>query len=501
MPQQEQVTGFAAAMTTVAMGLGSAIALGDLRILATNISIVRNGLQFSPGTTVFVSSLATLTLAASVLGAGVLGDKYGMKRMFVAGAGGAVVFGFLGAVAPNVVVLMIARAGIGVAFAFLTGLSLAIMNAVFPPDRRAGAIARYLAAVYAFGVFPATVGGLLAERIGWRAGLLVTPVLAILVVLITLRYVPETQRSHGKIDGPGLLLVAVALVGLTYGISRLQSGLDLGSVAPILAGILAAAAFVWWELHCDDPALDLRIFRSPRFNAVVCAGAASNLVQGGAAIMVTFYLVIIRGQSTWAFALLLIPATLLSALAALGAGRAAARFGNSAVVVAGLMVLAASLVARLSFGNSTPIVVVAAAMALMAIGGAIVQTPQTTVMMSSAPVTLGGVVSAVKASVAGTCYGLGSALFSMFGIILFIRDAEPKLAGTGITAEQAGQILGATADGPNGPGLNPERTQWVISQATSSMIATAHTLNLAMTAVPVAAAVVAVVLFRRSRRD
>lgn len=486
-------------MTTMAMGLGSAVAVGDLRILAANISIVRSGLHFSPSATVFVSSLATLTLAASVLGAGVLGDRYGMKRMFVAGACGAVAFGFLGAAAPNVAMLMIARAGIGVAFAFLTGLSLAIMNAVFPPDRRAAAIARYLAAVYAFGVVPATLGGLLAERIGWRAGLLVTPVLAILVVVLTVRYVPETRTSPRKIDVPGLVLVAVALVGLTYGISRLQSGVGFGSVAPILTGVLAAAAFVWWELRCDDPALDLRIFRSARFNAVVSAGAASNLVQGGAAIMVTFYLVIIRGQSTWAFALLLIPATLLSALAALGAGRAAARFGNCAVVVAGLLVLAASLVLRLGFGTGTPIVVVAAVMALMAIGGAIVQTPQTTVMMSSAPVTLGGVVSAVKASVASTFYGLGSALFSMFGIILFTRDAEPKLAGSGITAEQAGEILGATAGKPGGAGLDPERAQWVISQATSSMVGVAHTLNLVMTAVPVAAAVVAVVLFRRSR--
>jgi MFS family permease len=489
----------AAVMTTVAMGLGSAVAVGDLRILAANISIVRNGLQFSPGTTVFVSSLATLALAASVLGAGVLGDRYGMKRMFVAGASGAVAFGFLGAAAPNVAVLMIARAGIGVAFAFLTGLSLAIMNAVFPPDRRAAAIARYLAAVYAFGVVPATLGGLLAERIGWRAGLLVTPVLAILVVVITLRYVPETQTSHGRIDVVGLLLVAVALVGLTYGISRLQGGLSIGSVAPIATGALAAAAFVWWELRCDDPALDLRIFRSARFNAVVFAGGASNLVQGAAAIMVTFYLVVIRGYSTWAFALLLIPATLLSALAALGAGRAAARFGNCAVVVAGLLVLAASLVLRSLFGTGTPIVVVAAVMALMAIGGAIVQTPQTTVMMSSAPVTLGGVVSAVKASVAGTFYGLGSALFSMFGIILFTRDAGPKLAGTGITAERAGEILGAGGDVPGGTGLDPERTQWVISQATSSMVDVAHTLNLAMTAIPIAAAVGAVVLFRHSR--
>ncbi len=486
-------------MTTVAMGLGSAIAVGDLRILAANISIVRDGLNFSPGTTVFVSSLATLTLAASVLGAGVLGDRYGMKRMFLAGACGAVLFGLVGAGSPNVVVLMISRAAIGVAFAFLTGLSLAIMNAVFPPERRAAAIAQYLAVVYALGVLPATVGGLLAERISWRAGLLVTPVFALVVVVITLRYVPETRTSHSRIDIPGLLLVAAALLGLTYGISRLQTGVGIGATVPILIGVLAAVAFVWWELRCAEPALDLRIFRSPRFSAVVTAGAASNFVQGAAAIMVTFYLVVIRGLSTWAFALLLIPATLLSAVAAVAAGRAAARFGDRIVVVAGLAVLAGSLAVRLAFGAGTPVAVVAAAMALMAVGAAIVQTPQTTVMMSSAPVHLGGVVSAVKASVAGTFYGLGSALFSMFGIMLFVRDADPKLAGSGIGAEQAGELLGAAEAETAGAHLDPERAQWVVSQATSSMLDTAHALNLIMTAIPVAAAVVVLLSRNRAR--
>ncbi len=483
-------------MTTVAMGLGSAVVVGDLRILAANISLVRNGLQFSPGTTIFVSSLATLTLGASVLGAGVLGDRYGMKRMFVAGACGAVVFGVLGAAAPNVAVLMIARAGMGVAFAFLAGLSLAIMNAVFPPERRAGAIARYLAAVYAFGVLPAMVGGLLAERLGWRSGLLVTPVLAVLVLLITVRYVPETPRSAGRIDIVGLALVATSLLGVSYGVSQLQGGLRPGSVVPILAGLLAGAAFVWWEMRCDEPALDLRIFGSPRFSAVVGAGAVSNLVQGGSAIMVTFYLVVIRDQSTWVFALLSIPATLASALVAVAAGKAATRLGNGAVVVAGLLVLAASMLVRLVFSADTPIALVGAVLALTAMGGAIIQTPQATVMMSSAPSSLGGVVSAVKAAVGSTFNGLGSALFSMVGIILFVRDAGVHLAGSGITPEQAGDVLSAT---PGSSPLDPERTRWVISEATTSMLHVADALNLILAAVAVVAAVVIGVLFRRGR--
>ena len=484
MQRQEQVTGVAAAMTTVAMGLGSAVAVGDLRILSANISLVREGLGFSPGTTIFVSSLATLTLAASVLGAGVLGDRYGMRRMFLAGAWATVVFGLFGAAAPNVGVLMIARAGIGVAFAFLTGLSLAVMNAVFPPERRAGAIAWYLAAVYAFGVLPATVGGLLAEQIGWRAGLLVTPVLAVLVAAITLRYVPETLATHRRTDIPGLLLVAVALLGITYGISELQSGADFAALAPILAGGLAAAAFVWWERRCDDPALDLRIFGSGRFKAVVIAGAASNVVQGGSMVMVTFYLVVIRDQSTWMVALLLIPATLLCAPVAVAAGRAAARVGEGAVVIAGLVLLAVSLLVRLAFSTSTPIAVVAVVIGLTVIGGAIIQTPQATVMMASAPTSLGGVVSAVKATVGATFHGLGTALFAMFGILLFLRDADDALAGSGIDVREVG--------------ADPAQVDWLVDRATGSLLGAADTLNVVMATVPVAAAVAVAVLFRRA---
>ena len=487
-------------MTTVAMGLGSAVVVGDLRILAANISLVRGGLGFSYGTNIFVASLATLTLAASVLGAGVLGDRYGMKRMFVAGAW-VVVFGLIGAAAPNVVVLMVARACMGVAFAFLSGLSLAIMNAVFAPERRARAIAQYLAAVYAFGVLPATVGSLLAENVGWRAGLLVTPVLAILVVVITVRYVPETQSSHRKTDIPGLLLVATALLGVTYGISQLQTGVNPAALIPILIGLLAGAAFIRWELRVDDPALDLRIFRSPRFNAVVSAGAANNLVQGGSMTMVTFYLILVRDLSTWEFALLLIPATLVSALAAVVAGRAAGRFGNCAVVVAGLAVLAVSVLARLSFGIDTPIAVVGAVMALTTVGGAILQTPQTTVMMSSAPTNLGGVVSAVKASVGGTFYGVGAALFSIFGIILLIRSIGPKLADVGISLEQVGDILsaGTTTGDPGSTGLDPQIVAWVVSEATASTLDAARVLNLTMLLVPLTAIAIVVVLFRHAR--
>lgn len=476
-------------MTIVATALGCAVVLGDLVMLSANLATVQRGLHSSPGTTIFVGCLATVTLAAAVLGAGVLGDRYGMKRMFALGAAGAIVFGLLAVAAPNAAVLMVARGCIGLAFAFLSSLSLAIINAVFPPDRRAMAIARYLSAVYVFGLVPPAAGGFLVQHAGWRSGFLITPLLAAVALMLTMRYVPETARSNRKVDVPGLLVVAVALIGLIFGISQLQNGFHCTTIGSIVVGILSAAVFVWWERRTDEPALDLRLFRSRRFSAAVTVGAASNLVQGAAMIMATYYLVIVRGTPIETFALLLVPATLLSALAALGAGWAAQRCGARAVLVGGLAVLAVSLLVRQVFSADTPIAAVAAVMALTSVGAAIVQTPQAAIMMSSAPTDLGGVVSAVKASVAGTFYSLGSALAALLAVALFAGNSRLTQAGLG--ADQARSAL-RTAHA-SGVGSDPE----LISVATSAMIDTAHTLNAIMAAVPIAAIALALLLLRR----
>ena len=152
----------------------------------------------------------------------------------------------------------------------------------------------------------------------------------------------------------------------------------------------------------------------------------------------------------------------MSALAAIGAGRAAERFGNAAVVVAGLATLAVSLLVRLSFRLDTPIVVVGIVIALTTVGGAIVQTPQATVMMASAPTNLGGVVSAVKASVGGTFYGLGSRYSQCSASSCSsgtpLRSLPVRASAPSRPAKSWGHRWG-----PSSAGLDPERTAQVIA--------------------------------------
>jgi MFS family permease len=496
-----QVSGLAATMTVVAMGLGYSITAADPTILSANISEVRAGLDMSSGTASFVASLATLTLAAAVLGAGALGDLYGMRRMFTVGLLGAVGFGVLAAAAPNSAVLIGARAGAGVAFAFLLGLSLALINAVFPPERRAGAIALYLGAGFALTTPMPALGSLLAEHVGWRIGFLVAPAAALIALAIVLRFVPETPRTLRRLDLPGLILVAAALLALVYGISQLQNGLHAGAFVPIGVGVVAAVAFVVRETHTPDPALDLRIFGSGRFNAAVTAGATFNFLTGGSTILFAFYLVTVRDESPAVLGLLLVPATVLQAFAATGSGRAAARFGDRAVLVAGLVLLLAGLLMLTAVDENTSMLVFFVVVALNAVGGAVVQTPQSTIMMSSAPPDLGGSVSAVKAAIGQAGYSLGPALFAVVGTTLFTHDAMRGLAGSDITLAEAREALraahGTSVASTGGVNvIDPQRAREVVEGATESMIHAIHTLSLIMAAVPVFAILLALILLR-----
>ncbi len=503
---QDHVSGLAATMTVVAMGLGYSITAADPTTIAANLAQIRKGLEFSPGTATFLASLCTLTLAAAVLGAGALGDLAGMKRMSLVGVWGSIAFGILGAIAPNTGVMIIARGGLGIAFAFVLGLSLAITNAVFPPAGRAAAIAAYLGAGHALAVFQPALGGWLASHFGWRACFLVTPVLAALTLLITIKYVPETVRASRKLDVTGILLIAAALIAVIYGLTELQDGFSAGALALIAAGLAVGAVFVWWELRCESPALDMRIFRSGRFNAALTAGATFNFLGGGGTILFAYYLVTIRGKSPELLGLLLVPAMLLASAAAVLAGRAVARFSERAVLVAGLVILLVSVVMLVLLDQHTHIVVLGIAVALNAIGGAVVQTPQSTIMMSSAPPELGGVVSAVKPAVGQAAYSLGPALFALVGTTLFLHSARRKLDEAGISEAQARDALQVAHGGAPNPAagsevLDPEKARWVVSESTDTWIEAIHHTSLIMAVVPAVAIAVAMVLLRPGREQ
>jgi DHA2 family methylenomycin A resistance protein-like MFS transporter len=483
-------------MTVVAMGLGYAISIGDPTILSANLQVVSAGLQITGSTSTFVASLATLTMAAAVLSAGALGDLYGMRRMYLVGMSGAIVFSALAAAAPMPAVLMIARAGVGVSLAFLIGLSLAITNAVFPPGRRAAAIAAYFGVGYAVATPLPALGGALAHAIGWRACFLVVPVIAALGLAITWRFVPETMHTGRRLDFPGLALFAVALLGLIFGTSQMETGIGLVGITSVAVGLAAGCGFVMHELRTSEPALNMRVFRSRQFNAAVTAGVMFNIVLGGSMVLLAFYLVTIRHESHELFGFLLIPATAMAALAAFAAGPTANRLGARTVLIGGLVLMLAGLVVLRTFDLDTSRPIVFATTALIVVGGALVTTPQATIMMGSAPADLGGSISAVKSAVNEGGYSLGPALFALVGINLFLTDSVHDLSRSGITRSETREALLTAHGGREAHLVNPEQARMVIDQAPQNAVDAIHTLSLIMAVGPVLAIVLALWLIK-----
>lgn len=495
------MSGLAAVMTVLAMGLGYAIAIGDPTTFSANLQLVSAGVGITGSTATFVASLATLTLAAAVLSAGALGDLYGMRRMYLLGLAGAIAFSVLAAAAPAPAVLIVARAGAGVTLAFLIGLSLAITNAVFPPGRRAAAIAAYFGVGYAVATPMPAISGMLGHAIGWRACFFVAPVIGVLGLLVTWRFVPETVRADRRLDVLGMALFAVALLGLIFGVSRIETGINTLGLVAIGVGLVAGCAFVMQELRVDDPALDMRVFRSGRFNAAVTAGVLFNIVLGGSMVLLSFYLVTVRKESHELFGLLLIPATALAAVAATSAGPAANRFSPRTVMITGLLVMLGGLLSMRLFDLDTTRTTVFVTTALIVVGGALVTTPQATIMMSSAPTDLGGAVSAVKSAVNEGGYSLGPALFALVGINLFLTDSAHDLSRSGVTRAETREALLTVHGGHGAQMVNPEQARLVVEQAPHNAVDAIHTLSVIMAVGPVAAIILTLWLIKPANRS
>ena len=481
-------------MIVLAMGLGWAITAGDPAIFSSTLVKVQAGLHMNTAAAGFTASLATLTLAAVVLGAGTLGDIYGKRRMFVLGLIGTIVGGLLAALSVNAAMLMVTRAFTGVCLAFLLGLSLAIINAVFPPEQRSKAISLYLGTAFLVTAPIPLIGNILVESLGWRWGLIVSPAVALITLPITLRFVPETFRIHDRrIDYPGIAAVGLALVSLVYGLSRLAHSVA-GAMVPLSIGLAAGIFFIWWEQHTDQPALDLRIFRAGPFNAAIITGCAYNFINGGLVLVVSFYVTEVRGSTPTMVGLLLLLAAVVQGPAAILSGRMLARTSARATFVSGLSVLTLATLVVATYDVHTPLIVIGLGVVMLGTGIAFLEPPQASLMMSYAPEGLEGSVAAVKPGVGQSFYSLGPTVATVLGTAVFTVRARERLAGTGISPAQAAKAVEATQTyGEGNLGgvviLDPALAHRVISATQDVLVSALRTTSLLMALVPLAAAV------------
>jgi EmrB/QacA subfamily drug resistance transporter len=405
----------------------------------------------------------TLVFAGLLFTAGLLGDRWGRKKVLLAGM---VVFGAgsaASALAGSAGQLIAFRAVMGLGGALILPATLAIIMNVFERDEQPRAIGIWAGVVgLAIAVGPIT-GGLLLQHFWWGSVFLINVPVAVLGVIGMFVLVPDSKDPRpGRLDPVGVLLSIAGLVALVYGIIKGGQYGDFGRTevwATTLGGVVVMAAFVRYERRVDHPALDMAYFKRREFSSAVAAIGLIFFALMGVTFFVVFYNQSVRGYSPLQSGLLLLPLAVGQMIFAPRARLLVDRFGARAVCVGGMTLTSVSFLGFIPLGQHTPIWVLEVAFFLMGTAMAHVMPPATVMIMSSLPREKAGSGSAVNNTFRQVGGALGVAVLGSLMSTLY-RDGVKDHLGMLRPGERhaAGESIEATLNvaarlGPKGQAL------------------------------------------------
>jgi len=384
--------------------LGSGLALLDATVV--NVALGRIGTEFDAGFAGLQWTLNgyALTLASFILLGGSLGDRLGRRRIFIIGTVWFAVASLLCGIAPNVEPLVAARALQGVGAALLTPGSLAIISASLHPDDRARAIGAWSGLGGIAAAIGPFVGGYLIDVWSWRLVFLINLPLAVLVVVVTLKYVPETvdPQASPQLDVPGAVLGAVGLAGITYAlIAAGDAGWSALTVISGVAGVACLVAFLVVERRSEHPLVPLDLFASTQFTAANVVTFAVYGAMGALFFLLVLDLQVVAGFSPLLAGSALLPLTVLMLLLSARAGALAQRIGPRLPMTLGPLLCAAGVLLMLRIGpEASYLLDVLPAVSVFGLGLSVTVAPLTATVLASADDRHAGVASGVNNAVA-----------------------------------------------------------------------------------------------------
>jgi EmrB/QacA subfamily drug resistance transporter len=361
-----------------------------------------------------------LTIAALLVPVGRLSDLIGRKRIYVVGALIFALGALCAAWSSTIHGLIAARVGVGVGSAMTQATGTALLIANYDARDRAKALGLQLGAVGLGSIAGPATGGILVGTVGWRMLFAITAV-AMLTIAITSQRVLRRRAKRPKSKQPpfdylGALLFSTCLVTLLL---TLTLGPGLGWLAPItltgaLVSVLLATGFVRHERRNATPMMDLALFR----NAEFALGALGALVVfmgiSSTRFLVPFFLQGVKGYTPATIGLVIVPAALITAVAAPLAGRLADRWGARLFANIGMGVTISGFAVFAALNVGTPVWVVIAGLMVMSLGLAIFSAANSASILNVVDADSHG----VTAGFVNLCRNSGNVIGIAFGTLI-----------------------------------------------------------------------------------
>lgn len=426
--------------------LGSSLAFIDGTVVNVALPAIQRELGATTSDAQWVMESYALFLASLLLVGGVLGDRFGRKRVFLIGTVMFTAASIGCAMSTAVAPLIAARAIQGIGAALLVPGSLALISATFPQSERGAAIGTWSAFSGITAAIGPVIGGFLVDHYSWAWAFLVNAPVGVAVLAIGALKVPESRggAEAGSIDMLGATLVTIGLAGLVFAFIEAPSR-GWGAMPvwlALLVGVLALVFFVRVEQRVASPMLPLGLFRERDFTGANLLTLLLYASLGGSLFFLPLNLIQVQGYGATGAGAALLPFIAIMFLLSRWAGSLVDRFGPRLPLVVGPVIAAAgfAMFALPSIGGSYWAAFLPA-ICVLGFGMSITVAPLTTTVMNSVDATLAGTASGINNAVSRAAALLAVALFGFVLTMVFNATLARELAGVQAPQELVSAVV------------------------------------------------------------